>query len=389
MILVFLGKYARYIPYAVLAGILMVTSARMMDTWSFGLIRRRSTLRDMAIVVLVAGTTLLVDLMIAVGLGVVITVILFIRDQVKRSVIKDRVSGRRARSKKVRATDELEYLRMKGHKILVYTLEGTIFFGTADGMMQAIEKDAADAEVVILDLRLVQEIDLTGVQILRQLDDHMKEQDKLLLLSYVTDAAGHGHGPIAGFLSDVGLLEQMGPERLFEDTDRALEWAEDHLLQRAYGQSGDYSRRIDLRDMKIFQYLSDREIAYLAKILTHSEYKTGDIIFEEGDAGNTMYLVSSGSVSILLEIGKGERKKRVASFGRGVFFGEMALLENKPRSATAMAEEETGLYVLKREDFFRLLDKKPKIASKIQVGIARELSGRLRATDEELRALEM
>jgi SulP family sulfate permease len=102
-----------------------------------------------------------------------------------------------------------------------------------------------------------------------------------------------------------------------------------------------------------------------------------------------MFLVSRGCVSILLDIGKGQRKKRVASFGRGVFFGDMALLEEKPRSATAIAEEETELYGLAKADFLQLLEETPKIASKIQLGIARELSGRLRSTSDEVRELEL
>ena len=389
VVLVFFGKYARYIPYSVLAGILMVVSSRMADRWSFGLIKRKSTLRDMAIVILVAGTTLFVDLMVAVGLGVVITILLFIKDQISRSVIKNKMLGSDVRSKKVRASDERENLKKQGRRIVVYQLEGSIFFGTADGLLREIEKDARDAEILILDLRLVKEIDLTGAQLFRQLDNQLKEENKHLVLSYVSNSGESHEGAFSSFLKDVGVLDQIGDEKLFEDTDRALEWAEDLILKTDGANGKPDTRRVNIEDMKIFQYLSKDEIARVSKILKSFTYNAGEVIFKEGDQGKTMFLVSRGCVSILLDIGKGQRRKRVASFGKGVFFGDMALLEEKPRSATAIAEEDTELYGLSRADFLHLLEETPKIASRIQLGIAKELSGRLRSTSDEVRELEL
>lgn len=389
IVLVFFGKYARYIPYSVLAGILIVVSSRMADRWSFGLIKRKSTLRDMAIVILVAGTTLIIDLMVAVALGVVITIIIFIRDQISRSVIKNKILGSEIHSKKVRATDEMETLEKRGHRIVVYQLEGSIFFGTADRLFKEIEKDAEDADIMILDLRLVKDIDITGAQLFRQLDSQLKEEDKHLVLSYVSKSADPHEEKCSLFLKDVGVLDQIGDAKLFEDTDRALEWAEDLLLEMG-GANGYYdARRVSIEDMKIFRYLSQNEISRVSNLLQRCSYNAGEVIFREGDEGNTMFLVSRGCVSILLDIGKGQRKKRVASFSKGVFFGDMALLEEKPRSATAIAEEDTEVYRLTRSDFLQLLEETPKIASKIQLGIARELSGRLRSTSDEVRALEL
>ncbi len=389
LILILFGKYARYIPYSVLAGILMVTSSRMVDKWSFKLIKQKSTLRDMVIVILVAGTTVLVSLMVAVGLGVLITAILFIRDQITRSVIKNKILGSQIHSKKVRTTDEIEHLEKEGHRIVVYQLDGSIFFGTADGLMKEIEKEIMNAEIVILDFRLVKEIDLTGVQILRQVNDQLREKGKHLVLSYVTNIKDNKQHRVSRFLRDIKVLDQIGQDKVFPDTDRALEWAENYLLQYDGVISTIEDRRVDIKKMKIFQYLNDDEIDKISKILTHFSYKADEAIFKEGDEGDIMYLVSRGCVSILFDINKGERKKRVASFGEGVFFGDMALLEEKPRSASAVADEDTEIYALTRIDFLKLIETESKIASKIQLGIARELSARLRTTSDELRALEM
>lgn len=389
VIVMLFANYARYIPYAVLAGILMVTASKMVDTWSFQLVKRKSTWREMGIVVLVAAVTVLVSLMVAVGLGVLITMILFIRDQVTRSVIKGKFTGAQVRSKKVRTAEELLFLDREGHRILVYQLDGSLFFGTADGLMKDIEKESQQRDFILLDFRLVRDIDLTGIQILRQVNDLLTDSGKILLISYVVPTRDYSLNRVAAFLTDIGIVREIGEDRFFPDTDLALEWAENRLLEQEGALSQKEKRRIDLRKMKTFQYLSNGEMERVANILGFHRYRPNEVIFREGDTGDTMYFISKGTVSIYFNLKEGAHKKRIASFGEGIFFGEMALLEEKPRSATAVADEETELYSLTRADFLRLLDEEPKIASKIQLGIARELSARLRTTSEELKALEL
>jgi SulP family sulfate permease len=389
ILLVFFGQYARYIPYAVLAGILMVTAGGMVDTWSLKLIQQKSTLREMGIVVLVAGTTVVIDLITAVGLGVVITMLLFIRDQVTRSVVKNKFSGRELKSKKVRSADERAFLKIAGDEIMVYQLEGSIFFGTADGLQKEIERKKSSTKIFILDFKLVKDIDLTGAQILKQVDDILKDREKHLILSYVENPENPSDRRISRLLADVGVFDQIGEQKLFQDTDRALEWAEDHLIEEAQAHINQNARRINLKKMRIFQHLNDREMEEIYTILIHSRYKTGATVFQEGDDGDIMYILTRGSVSIFLDIGEGQFKKRITSFGSGVFFGEMALLEDKPRSATAIAEQETELYALKKKDFLKLMKTLPEIALKIQWGISEELASRLRSSNEEIRTLEM
>ncbi|HDQ00392.1 MAG TPA: cyclic nucleotide-binding domain-containing protein [bacterium] len=389
LVLILFGKYARFIPYSVLAGILMVTSSRMFDTWSFKLIKQKSTWRGMVIVVLVAGVTVLVSLIVAVGIGVLITMILFIRDQVARSVIKNKFFGNQVHSKKIRTTEEMLHLQTVGDRIVLYKLDGSLFFGTSDGLMQEVEKQSGNCDVVILDFRLVKEIDLTGAQILRQVNDQLCGANKHLLLSYVSKTTDYDLDRVSAFLTEIKILDQIGEEKLFHDTDLALEWAENYVLHHDGLAAATHERCIDIHKMDIFKYLNNDEINDISRILTHNDFSANDVIFQEGDQGDTMYLVSRGCVSIFFEVQKGKRLRRIASFGEGTFFGEMALLEQKPRSASAIADRDTELYTMTRHDFMELIEKSPNIATKVQLGIACELSSRLRSTSEELRALEI
>jgi len=255
--------------------------------------------------------------------------------------------------------------------------------------MKEIEKESSERQFIILDFKRVTEIDLTGAEILGQLNDQLVQQKKSLVLSYIEPINDYEHHRLSAFLNDVKILEKIGEDRLFHDTDRALEWAENRLLENDGLITSFAERRVEIKKMKIFQYLSDNEIDKISSLLTQQSYKADEIIFHEGDEGDTMYLVPRGCVSILFKLKKGKRRKRVASFGEGVFFGDMALLEEKPRSASAIADQETELFALTRKDYLQLLETEPQIASKIQLGIAKELSARLRSTSEELRALEM
>ena len=97
-----------------------------------------------------------------------------------------------------------------------------------------------------------------------------------------------------------------------------------------------------------------------------------------------MYFILSGYVSVYT----GGRAHRLATFAEDVFFGEMAILEDLPRSATVRAEIDTKLLFISKEGFQQLTDSEPSLAVHILHGISRELSRRLRVTNTEVLTLE-
>jgi CRP-like cAMP-binding protein len=110
-------------------------------------------------------------------------------------------------------------------------------------------------------------------------------------------------------------------------------------------------------------------------------YKDCDMIFREGDAGDGMYIVKSGRVQISKKL-HGVMVK-IATLEDGEFFGEMALFNDKPRSATAMALGATVVTYLDRETFEKLIEKDPSFALKI----LHKVMERLRRVDEEVTRL--
>jgi len=108
------------------------------------------------------------------------------------------------------------------------------------------------------------------------------------------------------------------------------------------------------------------------------KYATGDIVFSEGDLGTEMYVVHQGRIEILRTMAN--ERRQIATLEKGDFFGEMSLLEELPRNATARALEETKLIEINGALFDRMLRRNPEIA----VRIMRKLSRRVRQTDEYL-----
>jgi CRP-like cAMP-binding protein len=133
----------------------------------------------------------------------------------------------------------------------------------------------------------------------------------------------------------------------------------------------------DLRALVLFADLSVRELKIVQSLLHEREYLAGEVIFDEGEDGCALYIVRSGRIVICRQ---GHPEAPIAEHGAGSFFGELALLENVPRSAQARALEPSRLAVLFGSDFLSLLDSEAKLANKILLQFSRHLGRRLRAT---------
>ena len=136
-----------------------------------------------------------------------------------------------------------------------------------------------------------------------------------------------------------------------------------------------------LRSIPLFEGLSEEDLASLAGTLKPRSFPAGTMIFHQGDIGSAMYLVDSGDVNIHLP---GENSQRISlkDIARGEYFGELSLLDEMPRSASALATTDTVLMELERETLAEYLGKRPRVA----MAILRVMSARLRETNSMLSA---
>lgn len=132
-----------------------------------------------------------------------------------------------------------------------------------------------------------------------------------------------------------------------------------------------------LRNVFLFSGLNEHMMAVLVRSMVEKTYREGETIFEEGDVGRAFFVIASGKVRVERSA-KGASPEMMAEMGPGDFFGEMVLLDELPRSATATAVEPTTVYILYKTTFDELLLDAPKVASKFLHSLARLLSARLR-----------
>ncbi|OQX56026.1 MAG: hypothetical protein B5M53_03340 [Candidatus Cloacimonas sp. 4484_209] len=131
-----------------------------------------------------------------------------------------------------------------------------------------------------------------------------------------------------------------------------------------------------LKNIPLFETLKYSSLKNLLNLFTKEHFRKGKKIITEDEMGNSLYIILKGEVEVV----KGKPNKRVALLKPFDFFGEMSLLENKPRSASVIAKTNTELLKLSKKDFEQMVTKHPKISFEIM----KTLSARIRETDLKL-----
>ena len=135
-------------------------------------------------------------------------------------------------------------------------------------------------------------------------------------------------------------------------------------------------RLLRLKESALFDSLTPLELKIIDRLMHERRYLADEIIFDEGEEGQALYLVMSGRVIISRQFGSG--REIVAELSAGSFFGDLALLDNAPRNAQTRALDNCELAVFFRADFMGLMETDPVIGYKISLALARHIGRRLR-----------
>jgi MFS superfamily sulfate permease-like transporter/CRP-like cAMP-binding protein len=379
LIVITLGSVIGKIPLTVIAGIIVSVGIGLFDRWVLDLIRNLSQAPEQRKRII--ANLACVNLIVAVLIGIAIASGLFVV-RMGKSIVKRKYSGEQIRSKKVRSIKNNMLLEDRGKGIIVYELRGPLFFGSADNLAGEIESAISHHTYCILDMKRVNEIDSTGAKILEQISKKITASGKYLLISYLMD-----NPSLSDVLKAMGVYKTLGEDCFFQDTDAALEWAEDNVLTQSLELAG-ASERIQLEQMDILRDFTPQEIHDLKQKLTPKTFSKGEIILKEGDTDRNLSLLAKGLVSVRIHLSESERYKRLITYSPGVTFGEMAFLDGSPRSADVWSDEDSETYVLSPSEFSVLQDENPQIAIKLIRNIALEISDRLRIRTNEVRILE-
>jgi sulfate permease, SulP family len=283
-----------YIPRVVLSATIMVIAVQHVDPWSIDLVRRIRTsasrqrgfmLLDLLVVAVVAALSVTINIALAVFLGIVIAIALFVV-RMSRSNIRRRYNCDKIHSRKARTPEEAALLEKHGGDILVLELQGVLFFGSAEMLSDDTERaSAAGMRTIILDLRRVTEIDATGARILTEIQTSLARKNQHLALALAKNSQ------TAARLSEAGIIEAIGTGCVFEDIDRAIEWAEDELIRTDAKDTK--SDEIPLASVDLLSTLTSTEREAIVRHTRRETLPRGKIIFREGDLSFARQAISN------------------------------------------------------------------------------------------------
>jgi sulfate permease, SulP family len=371
-----------YMPRAVLSAVIMVIAIQHIDPWTRqfavrlvkpGTPQRGAIALDLGVSVFVSLLSIVINVVLAVFIGIVLAVLLFVI-RMSRSNIRRLYRCNTVHSRRSRDPAEMEVLQVRGASVLVIELQGALFFGTAERLAQIVDSETTQGTTaVLLELRRITEIDSTAARILGDIDTALGARGVKLALVL------SGRTETATRLADI--FEPRA--RFFPDIDRAVEWAEDDLLRKA--ETGP-ALELPLDRVPLLRDFAADQIERLRGWLEPVAWPAGHVIFRRGDPGASLYLVTRGRASVHLRHDDGDI--RLVTFAAGAVFGELALLDRGPRSATITADEDLTGFGLSEASFTVLCQKQPDLAIKLLSALGRELSVRIRYANMTIQQLE-
>ncbi len=355
------------LPKPVLTGLILYLGVSLLVHWLWDSrheMPRGDYLTMLAILAMVAGFGIVPGVLLGVAVSMVSFVVTFSRT----SVVKHRFNGMVRHSNVERLPKELDWLRGHGDHLQGAVFQGHLFFGTATAVLDQLRDVPGKARVLLLDFWLVRGIDASSVMVLRKLLKLCDDAKTQVGFTGVTPS-------LREKMLASGLDIARSPARNFPDLDRGLEWAEQTILSEAVEQ-------VTLDQM--LGGLTSAEAATVARHFEEQAAAEGETFIRKGDAGDALFIVLRGRVSIQLVIQGSDFRKRLRTYGPGTIIGEMGFYSGAPRSADISADTATHLLRITRDRFARMETEDPALAGKLHRLVINTLSSRLRTANEAL-----
>jgi len=279
-----------------------------------------------------------------------------------RGVVRRSYTCAEARSSRLRTRSEVDVLVAHGGAARVLELQGELYFGTAERVFRHVMDGLDEVDIVVLDCKRVTRTDDAAERMLEQLGESLNAAGCMLLLA---DARGE------------------------PDVDAALEWCEDHILER-FGAT-DLAATTDLAAQELLCGLTAEEVAAVTAATRRHRLAAGDVLFKQGDPADSVFFILSGALTVLLPLGDAggvdEPARRLARLGAGVAVGEMALVGDSGRAADVVALHDTVVAELSTASVAACAAAHPGLSTHLYVNLAQVLADRLRRANEQLRLL--
>jgi len=375
------AEFMKIVPTFLLGGLLIYVGLEFLIDWVWKA-RDELPLSDYVVVILILIVIILSDILKGVTFGFFVAIILFVVNYSKLSVIKIETNGSDHASNVDRDLETRELLNKEGNRVLILVLQGFIFFGTADKLITSIRNRIKDPEAykvdfLVLDFHHVSQLDTSAIITFSK-------------LAQLSDREGF-HIVISG--ADDGSLKQLVKHGFFtfgdqewkrvykEQLDTAVDWCERSILADLKIDTGEH--KLALADVLGRIAYEESDVKLLSDFFVTENRKAGEYLFNEGDKGESLYFVGSGTVLVVLKA-LNQKERILRKYKSGAILGEMAIYTGENRTASVRIEEDAQLFRLDKEKLEEMSRKFPASTAALHTYIVRVLAERLGRANRNL-----
>ena len=381
LVVAFGAPLLAWVPMTIVGALLVFLGLAFLQEWIVDAYAKLAKL-EYAVVLLILAVIATFGFLQGVAVGLFVALILFVVSYSRTEVVRHALSGATYRSRVARTASEDRRLDELGHRLFVLELQGYVFFGTANKLLnQVLQRldEQPPAEFMLIDVRHVTGLDATALMGFEQIAQVTQQRGARLVIASARPR-------FRAQLERSGLLgDEAHGVAAFDDLDTALEWCEDRLLDAPDRSSEAFVVRLArmLREPDQAPQIA----GYFERVTLAPE----DVLMREGDPADALYFVESGRVSARLERegsdGIPGQSVRLESMRGGGMVGELGFFTGGARSASVVADEETVVHRLTRDGMQRMRTHAPALATDFQELALRLLSERVRHLVDVVEAL--
>ncbi|MBA2667519.1 MAG: SLC26A/SulP transporter family protein [Trueperaceae bacterium] len=384
MVMVFGATLLSFVPTVIVGGVVCSLGLSFLVDWLHGSYARLSRV-EYGVVLVILVTVVTVGFLPGIGVGLMLAIALFVIDFGRVDAVRHTLTGSTSRSRVRWSSSDEALLRQASDHVMVLQLQGYLFFGSANGLVERVERhleSGAPLDHVILDFARVTGMDATA-------------SASFGTLTAIADSAGFGlvlvgtTPAIARRLDRaVTTAAQGGAPLRLQALDDALEWSERRRLEQA--RSLEQAHGVGAAPpppAAPAAFADDAEIRALFPHLERLELGAGRTCIIQGDASDDLFFLATGRLTARLHA-PDRPSVRLETMHAGTLVGEIAFYTGSVRGATVVADEASVVYRLRRSELAAITSRDPFVAAAMHRLLAGHLAARLTHLQRIVAALE-
>ena len=375
--LFFGSEVLSFFPRIILGGLLFNLGLSFLVDWLYSTWSRvpKTDYTIILLIFLVIGT---VGFLEGVITGLLMSVVLFVVSYSKVEIIKHELTGKTFHSNVERSESVKKIIDDSGDQTLILPLQGFIFFGSANRLLERIKlhlqsQNEKNLKYLVFDFKQVTGVDSSTINSFNKLRILAELDNFQVLFCNLTPQI------ISQFEAEGLFADSMDLFLKFDDLDHGMEWCEEQIISETTISSNKQKEEID--EIKLFE----EKFADLLIYFESKDINQNTTFIEQGNDPEGLYFIKSGRVTV--ELRSSNNKIRLKSMGTGTVVGEVSLYLKTQATASVISNTACKTYFLSHENFEKLNKEDPERAAELHTYIVKLLSDRLAKSNATIQAL--